>query len=380
MNDAQPLFEQHEAELRRLYEDIAEGKVSKVRAFVQEHADLLTLPRYGKNDEQSLLHIAARNSQHEICALLLDAGLEPNRTFIDGGHATALALAASEGDLATCTCLLDAGAWPDGSPWSVRPPLYAAAQGGHDDVVLLLLQRGAQPDRLHLYLNRSPLDATRVWGHPSTERLLQDNGAHGTQDPETGVEDSAAQTLVNFVDQTLGHVLPAAFSPPTDDSRIDLHISLIDGKTRHKLLFTTGLYQAAPMTELCLCLPGEWPLPQAGIPDDAARRFPVSLLERLAALTFEEAPLSEGTLILRSDPRFADLAWPEKTDALLTVDKPWNKAADSRTHTPDSVYLLTLAPLAFAKCPTGKALASLVERKRKGSWKTLALALPNPSR
>ncbi|WP_412460933.1 ankyrin repeat domain-containing protein [Pseudomonas sp. SC11] len=378
MNEAQKLYEKHETKLDRLYEDIAEGKVAKVVAFVQKFPDLLTLLRYGEGDEESLLHMAASASQTEICALLLDAGLDPNLTCLDDGHSTALELAASEGDLATCTCLLDAGAWPDGSPWSVRPPLYAAAQGGHDDVVSLLLQRGARPDRLHLYLNRSPLDATRVWGHPSTERLLQDNGAHGTQDPETGVEDSAAHTLVNFVDQTLGHVLPTAFSPPTNDSGIDLHISLIDGKTTHKLLFTTGLYQATPMTELCLCLPGEWPLPQAGIPDDTARRFPVSLLERLAALTFEEAPLSEGTLILRSDTRFADLAWPEKTDALLTVDKPWNKAADSRTHTPDSVYLLTLAPLAFKKCPTGKALTSLIERKRKASWKTLALVLPNP--
>ncbi|MBJ9977375.1 ankyrin repeat domain-containing protein [Pseudomonas sp. S75] len=378
MNEAQKLYEKHETKLDRLYEDIAEGKLAKVAAFAEKYSDLLTLPCYGEVDEQSLLHMAASARQTQICALLLNAGLDANRTCLDDGHSTALELAASEGDLATCTCLLDAGAWPDGSPWSVRPPLYAAAQGGHDDVVTLLLERGARPDRLHLYLNRSPLDATRVWGHPSTERLLQDNGAHGTQDPETTVEDSAAKTLVNFVDQTLGHVLPAAFSPPTDDSRIDLHISLIDGKTTHKLLFTTGLYQATPMTELCLCLPGEWPLPQAGIPDDAARRFPVSLLERLAALTFEEAPLSEGTLILRSDPRFADLAWPEKADALLTVDKPWNKAADSRTPTPDSVYLLTLAPVAFTKCPTGKALTSLIERKRKGSWKTLALTLPNP--
>lgn len=133
------------------------------------------------------------------------------------------------------------------------------------------------------------------------------------------------------------------------------------------------------MTELFLCLPGDWALPQAGLPVPDAWCFPVRMLARLAATTFEHGPVAEGMLFQRDDPKFADLRWPCAVDALLAVDRPWNKHGDDeRIPESDKVTLLTLAPVKFTGkgAPTAKALAALIERKRKASWKALALEGP----
>ena len=93
----------------------------------------------------------------------------------------------------------------------------------------------------------------------------------------------------------------------------------------------------------------------------------------------QHGPVAEGMLFQRDDPQFADLHWPCAVDALLAVDKPWNKHGDDeRIPESDKVTLLTLAPVKFTGkgAPTAKALAALIERKRKASWKALALEGP----
>ncbi|AUY34568.1 MULTISPECIES: ankyrin repeat domain-containing protein [Pseudomonas] len=379
MIDWQQLYEKHETKLDRLYDDVEEGKLERLRAFAQKYPELLVLPRYGEADEEGLLHMAARAGQTANCGLLLELGLAPNQPYVDEGHASALELAASEGHLETCVCLLDAGAWVDGLPLSVCPPLYAAAQSGHNEVVALLLTRGAQVNRLHRRANDSALDAAREWGHQRTVDLLLEHGARSINDVEGADAEGAGQAIVTFVHNTAGWVLPTEFCPPSEDPRSTLHVSLIDSKTDYKLLFTSGLYQVAPMTELFLCLPGDWALPQAGLPVPDAWCFPVRMLARLAATTFEHGPVAEGMLFQRDDPQFADLHWPCAVDALLAVDKPWNKHGDDeRIPESDKVTLLTLAPVKFTGkgAPTAKALAALIERKRKASWKALALEGP----
>ncbi|MCO7514374.1 suppressor of fused domain protein [Pseudomonas guariconensis] len=379
MTDRQRLYEKHETKLDRLYDDIEEGKLERVRTFAQKYPDLLALPRYGEAGEEGLLHMAARAGQTKICGLLLELGLDPNQPFVDEGHGTALAQAASEGHLETCACLLDAGAWVDGLPLSVCPPLYAAAQSGHREVVALLLARGAEVNRLHLRFNDSALDAARAWDHPHTADLLLSHGARSTLEVEADDAEGAGQAIVTFVHNTAGWVLPNVFSPPSEDPRTTLHVSLLDGKSDFKLLFTVGLYQAVPMTELFICLPGDWALPQARLPQHGAWNFPVQLLARLARQTLEHGPLCEGMLIQRSDPGYADLPWPEAVDAMLVVDKLWNEEpAAQAIPKEERVTLLMLAPVKFTSkgAPVAKALATLVERKRTASWKTLALAIP----
>ncbi|NIF17192.1 ankyrin repeat domain-containing protein [Pantoea sp. Cy-639] len=376
MNGWQRIYEKYEAKLDQLYDDIESGRLESLRAFAQEHSELLVLARYGDVEEESLLHIAARAGQAEVCQLLLEFGLEPNRAYIRAGYSTALQLAAGGGHLATCECLLDGGGSVDGLPLSVCTPLYAAAQSGHVHVVSLLLARGAEINRLHLRFNNSSLDAARGWGQQDVVRKLEANGGCSTSEIDVPDVAGAGQAIVNFVHNTAGWVLPAVFSPSLDVPETSLHISLLNGKTDYKLLFTVGLYNKLPMSELFICLPGDWPLPRREWPAHGSWRFPVQMLERLGLRTLEHEPLQEGNLLLKSDPAYADLSWPESVDALLVIDKPWNKDSGSENISEDErVNLFILAPIRFTAKgePGGKTLAALVERKRTASWKVLAL-------
>ncbi|MDF9618452.1 ankyrin repeat domain-containing protein [Pseudomonas entomophila] len=376
MIDWQQLYEKHKTELGQLYDDVREGRLERLRNFAQKYPDLLALPRYGEVVEQSLLHMAAWAGQTEVCQLLLELGLDPNRAYTRAGYGTALELAAGEGHLATCVCLLDGGASVDGLPRSVCTPLYAAAQFGHEHVVALLLERGAEINRLHLQFNASVLDVARGWNQQAVVMLLEAKGARSTLEVDAPDVEGAGQSIVTFVHNTAGWVLPAVFSPPCEVPETSLHISLLNSKTDYKLLFTVGLYNKVPMTELFICLPGNWPLSRREWLAQGPWRFPVQMLERLGLQTLEHEPLQEGNLLLRSDPAYADLPWPESVDALLVIDKPWNKdSSPENIAEDDRVNLFILAPVKFTAKgePGGKALVALVERKRAASWKVLAL-------
>ena len=376
MSDWQRIYKEYEVKLDQLYDDIEGGRLESLRAFAQENPELLALPRYGKVEEESLLHIAARAGQTGVCQLLLELGLEPNRAYIRAGYSTALQLAAGKGHLATCECLIDGGGSVDGIPLSVCTPLYAAAQSGHAHVVALLLARGAEVNRLHLRFNNSSLDAARGWGQQEVVRALEAKGGCSISEVDVPDVEGAGQSIVNFVHNTAGWVLPAVFSPSIEVPETSLHISLLNGKTDYKLLFTVGLYNKMPMTELFICLPGDWPLSRREWPAQGPWRFPVQMLERLGLQTLEHEPLQEGSLLLRSDPAYADLSWPESVDALLVIDKPWNKDSSPEDIAEDDrVNLFILAPVKFTAKgePGGKALVALVERKRAASWKVLAL-------
>lgn len=60
-----------------------------------------------------------------------------------GGGNTALHMAAANGHVAICACLLEAGALTDTKNTAGNTPLHWAALNGHLDVCSLLLERGA---------------------------------------------------------------------------------------------------------------------------------------------------------------------------------------------------------------------------------------------
>ncbi|HKS13141.1 MAG TPA: ankyrin repeat domain-containing protein [Pseudomonas sp.] len=379
MTDSQALYAEHQSLLDSLYTAVETGDLAQVRHFADTYPALLSLTRFGNPEAEGLLHVAARYGQDQICVLLLERGLELDRPALRHGRATALELAASGGHLDTCQTLLHAGAQVEGQPDSICGPLHGAAINGYHDVVELLLCHGADANRLHRRLNKSPLDSAITWNHPATAQLLRSHGARSISD--TGDDDvpEGGNSILNYVQETVGRVLPLVFSPAREDPGASLHVSLVGGKNDFKLLFTLGLFQAAPMTELFICLPGDWALPHVDSGPDDPWRFPVRLLSRLTRRTLEQGPLAEGTLVRRDDTAFADLPWPTQVDAMLVVDKPWNtRGSDEDIPEDEKVYLFTLAPVKFTRqgAPSGDALAALVERKRKASWKALALDMP----
>jgi ankyrin repeat protein len=86
-------------------------------------------------------------------SVLLDAKVDPNiaATKPRGhskktlNHDSALCAAASGGHDEVVSLLLSHGALVDGCPGGKHPPLYLAAEGGHEGVVKMLLEAGADP-------------------------------------------------------------------------------------------------------------------------------------------------------------------------------------------------------------------------------------------
>lgn len=376
MDDSEKIYENNIAVISKLHAAIEAGKTSAVKATLEKHPDLLGLPLYGLPGHETLLHLAAESGHIDICELLVTMGIALDTPATSSGDTTPLSGAARNGHLEACKWLLDAGARIDGWPTSVTTPLIEAVVSGHQAVVEFLVKRGADINRLHSRLNTTPLDIANSWDFPGIASILKDNGAVSVMDVirEPGSEYGGA--IVSFVHNTAGWVLPAQVSPVTTIKNVDLRISCIDSKNKFKLLFTVGLFNQSPRTELFFCLPGDWPLTRSGLNTDSTWAFPTQMLSRLANETLENGSLKEGQLIRRTDPAYSDLGWPADIDALVTVDKVWNKdSSNEPIPDEDKVMLYVLAPLKFTKkgAPDEAALAALAGSRRAASWAKLAI-------
>jgi hypothetical protein len=225
------------------------------------------------------------------------------------------------------------------------------------------------------------LDIANTWGFTEIASTLRKLGAVSIMDIIEGRPEEFGGSIVTFVHNTAGWVLPAQLSPFTNEEGLELRVSCIDGKNKFKLLFTIGLFAKSPHTELFICLPGDWPLTQQGFPPHSPWVFPVELLSLLARHTFDYGPLSEGFLIRRSDAVYADLAWPAGVDAFVAVDKAWDTKTEKETIPDDEkVMLYVLAPVKFTKKgePDAVALRALTQRKRTASWASVVTPAPDP--
>ncbi|PHV40811.1 ankyrin repeat domain-containing protein [Janthinobacterium sp. BJB304] len=316
------LYNQHREAFFRVCDAVGENQVEQVRSLLEATPLLSTLRRYNMDDGESLLHLAAASGSREVCALLVSLGMDIDLPLPGYRNHTPLSEAAGHGHVDTCRWLLDHGAAVDGLPDNILSPLDSACVDGHQDVVALLLQRGANPNRLHTRWNQAPVDIAAGWGFPAIVQMLA----------------------------TAGWVLPAVFSPDSGDARFSLGISCIDGKREFKLLFTAGLFQQSPMTELAVCLPTRWPLTVNGFTACSPWRFPVDLLARLGRRTLDQASVAAGDLLRRGDPDLADLAWPDGVDALLAIDKRWNPEPEKEDIADDDkVTIHLLVPVTFTK-------------------------------
>ncbi|EPJ80368.1 MULTISPECIES: ankyrin repeat domain-containing protein [Pseudomonas] len=365
--------------IRDLYARIEAGDVEFLRTQLNSHPELLAPPRYDLVSYPGLLHHAAEKNQVAVCALLVVLGMDLDQPTVGSGNTTALALAAKNGHLETVRWLLEAGADVNGSPLSVTTPLITAVTFGQKETVELLLTYHPDVNRLHAKLNRTALDLAQSWNFPHIYECLKAHGAVSALETATDEEDLPGYGIVDFVSSTAGWVLPKALTPQPDAADVSFRVSCIANKTDFKILFTVGLFVAKARTELFICLPGNWRLPKQGFTRDSQWMFPQALLMVLAEKTLGGAPLEEGRIISKIDKDFAQLSWPSDTDALLVVDKIWNTTEEPvDEHHEDSVKLYVLVPFKLPKkgLPEGDALASLLEKKRKASWKSIALTSP----
>jgi ankyrin repeat protein len=129
------------------------GRVEDARRLLaSEHENLPSPGREralrGKNNEDRhlALSLAADFGHMEIVRLLLDAGEDPNRYNPVGGH-------------------------------SHTTPLHQAAAKGHDEVVQLLVERGARTDLKDILWHGTPADWAHHEGKLETEALLRQHAA-----------------------------------------------------------------------------------------------------------------------------------------------------------------------------------------------------------
>jgi uncharacterized protein len=379
MTSLEKTYGQHAQLVREIYAHIETGDVEFLNAQIATHPQLLEPPRFDLLSYPGFLHYAAEKNQLAACQLFVGLGIDINQTTVGSGNTTPLALAAKNGHLEIIRWLLAAGAQVDGSPLSVATPLITAVTFGQVEAVDLLLDNHSDINRLHAKFNRTALDLARSWGFQTIAEHLEAAGAISAIEEDASEEAAPGASIVEFVSATAGWVLSEKVTPQLESTDVKLRVSCIANKNDFKLLFTLGLFAQNPRTELFICLPGNWRLPRQGFAPSSPWAFPQGLLAELSKRTLTSAPFSEGEIILRSDSAYSSLGWPADIDALIVVDKIWNITTETVVAPHDDIVkLYVLVPLKLNKksLPAGSALKTIIEKKRRSSWKSIALASP----
>lgn len=115
-----------------------------------------------------LLHAVDQGDSAAISSLL-DRNLDANAQFPIIGSRP-LILAAAKGHQEMVGLLLDRGAWVNASDYTGWTPLHAAIYGGHAEVVHLLLQHGADFESPYHWYLVSPLALAESLARDSDDR------------------------------------------------------------------------------------------------------------------------------------------------------------------------------------------------------------------
>lgn len=352
---------------------IEQNDLDQLKAMLAQQPELATLSINTQPGYRNLMHIAAASGNPAICAYLHAAGVALDAPAPRESRVTPLTEAAGSGQLATVDWLLQQGARVDGDPQAVANPLLNACRFGHHEVAARLLQAGADVNRLHANLHQTPLDLALVWKHAELQTLLEEHGGQAIVSHNPDWSQQHLGAIADYVHTTAGPVLPLAYRYAFDGREVALRIANVENKWRYKLLFTLGLADFAPATELFVCLTDNWPVSASAQACDASVSFPMRLLHNAARTVVAGTPIEQGLLVTPDSDLAAGLTWPEQVAAMLVVDYLWNPQGQAQP-IDDPVKLLMFVPLATLDgVDTPAKLAKLVEKKRKARWNAIAL-------
>lgn len=379
-----------------VYDRIENGDINYIKNIIKKHPELLEPPTTKFILWNGLLHHAAEYDQLDICKLLVSEGINVNAVTIGNGYDTPLSEAATKGHLEVAQWLVSAGAYVDGWPMCITTPLISAITFSHYEMTKFLLENGSDVNRMHTRYNRTPLDIANMWetdedtkyialdndaiqDNKSIKLLLKEYGGISINDVDEEIDDGIA--IVNHFHNNLGFVLPSILSPKSIEESVQLRISLVDGKTYFKSLFTVGLFKCNPKIEFELTIPGDWPLYQKNLTIDNPFSFPVNFLNTLIESALKpEFFITEGTLIEKQDPLYSSLPWPVSIDAFLVINKSWKKDYNESTiiHE-DTVIIYSLIPIKYTQKgkPQNEILKDLITRKKMANIKSILISKPS---
>jgi ankyrin repeat protein len=168
-----------------LLTSVRRGDLDAVWALLDKGADIRLPNRNG--DTPAL--VAARNGQTDVMRALLTKGLDPNAaapapargyvisSLVNKGTPPTLLMEAVRNDHAElCAILLEAGAQPDVADRQGKTALYWAVADGHADVVDALLTHGADPN-IAARSGSTPLMVAAQNGSDAIAQALLEHGA-----------------------------------------------------------------------------------------------------------------------------------------------------------------------------------------------------------
>ncbi|MCK4719365.1 ankyrin repeat domain-containing protein, partial [bacterium] len=174
-----------------------ENKIELVQGLLDAGAD----PNATSPDGSTALMYAAAFDYPEIARILLDSGSNPNMVR-DGDDSNALYLACDSGAVDIVRMLIDAGVIidfviGDQSDMDLTSPIYRASRNNYREIVVMLLEAGADPDAgFRQY--RSPLINACGRGDAEMFELLIEAGADVNRHDHNGITPLIIASKFNF--------------------------------------------------------------------------------------------------------------------------------------------------------------------------------------
>ena len=138
-----------------VFDTAAFGRVERLRELVSGDPSQLSVP---SEDGFTALHLAVFAEQEPAARLLIEHGADVEALSAGNiARVRPLGTAAFVRSVPMARLLLDAGADVNGSGEGGFTALHSAAQNGHEELLRLLLERGADPE-LELEDGRLPVD------------------------------------------------------------------------------------------------------------------------------------------------------------------------------------------------------------------------------
>lgn len=338
-----------------------DGEIKKIENLLKLHPELLHLKCYNSGDN-GLLTFAATLGNVGLADFLLQQGANINE--YEKYRNTPLHQAVVANHLDMVSWLLTNGAEADGPAQCLYTPLYEASTSGKIACAELLVEFGADINRLNLRANKTPLDAAISWQQREVEIFLRSQNALATIFGNDWPKEYGGPIL-EFVEKSLGRILPFYIS-----SGVTQRIALAN-KENNKVLFTNGLFaNQTLMVELFIVLSAEWNM----YDKSEKNQFPSALLNVLGKQISSGGKIEEGETILADDPRYEALAWPADLAGFFVSDNDWgvDRSHEGEISEDEKVWLLTLIPIKRTK--TGYIKQS-VEKNRIARWGKLTLAI-----